>query len=159
MTKCSVSGSEANSQISPLPFSRPYKSHSLYRRRLVWDQINITSRRKIRREYCRTRTKSPKRCNCTSLFQSLDDSDDKYTRVMVGYRNEHGRIAAHGVTKKWILEIKHSRVATMLISTVSIESLSSRPHIEFVDEDGLLMMGKELLFRSTMTKSTLPHPA
>lgn len=71
---------------------------------------------------------------------SLDESDDKYTRVMVGYRNEHGRIAAHGVTKKWILEMKHSRVATMVISTESIDSLRSHPHIEFVEEDGMMTL-------------------
>jgi hypothetical protein len=60
---------------------------------------------------------------------SLDESD-KYIRVMVGFRNENGRIAANGVTKKWIREMKHSRVASMMISTESIESLRSHPHIE-----------------------------
>jgi hypothetical protein len=71
---------------------------------------------------------------------SLDDSDDKYTRVMIGYRNDHGRKAAHGVTKKWIREMKHSRVATMVILTESIESLRSHPHIEFVEEDGMMSL-------------------
>jgi hypothetical protein len=65
-----------------------------------------------------------------SNLNSLDESG-KYIRVMVGFRNENGRIAANGVTKKkWIREMKHSKVATMMISTESIESLRSHPHIE-----------------------------
>jgi hypothetical protein len=83
----------------------------------------------------------------STSFNSLDKSDESdegdnnnYTRVMVGYRNENGRRAAHGVMKKWILEMKHSRVATMVISKESIESLRSHPHIEFVEEDGLMTL-------------------
>lgn len=77
------------------------------------------------------------------LDESSDSDSDMFTRVLVGYRNEYGRKAAHGVTKKWIREMKHSRVATMDISTESIESLRSHPHIEFVEEDSMMTFDSE----------------
>jgi hypothetical protein len=56
--------------------------------------------------------------------------NDNYIRVMVGFKNDNGRKTANRMGKKWMREMKNSRVATMLIPRVSLESLQSNPNIE-----------------------------
>jgi hypothetical protein len=59
------------------------------------------------------------------------DENDNFVRVMVGFKNDNGRGAAKRVTgRKWMREMKNSRVATMLIPRVSFESLQRNPDIE-----------------------------
>jgi hypothetical protein len=58
------------------------------------------------------------------------DENDNFVRVMVGFKNDNGRIAANGAGKKWSREMKNSRVATMLIPRASFKSLQSNPNIE-----------------------------
>ena len=58
------------------------------------------------------------------------DENDNFVRVIVGFKNDNGRGAAKRVTgKKWMREMKNSRVATMLIPRVSFESLQRNPNI------------------------------
>jgi hypothetical protein len=56
--------------------------------------------------------------------------NDNYVRVIVGFKNENGRRIANRMGKKWMREMKNSRVATMLIPKLSLESLRSNPSIE-----------------------------
>jgi hypothetical protein len=59
------------------------------------------------------------------------DENENFVRVMVGFKNDNGRGAAKRVTgRKWMREMKNSRVATMLIPRVSFESLQTNPNIE-----------------------------
>jgi hypothetical protein len=59
------------------------------------------------------------------------DENENFVRVMVGFKNDNGRGAAKRVTgRKWMREMKNSRVATMLIPRVSFESLQRNPDIE-----------------------------
>jgi hypothetical protein len=59
------------------------------------------------------------------------DENDNFVRVMVGFKNDNGRGVARRVTgRKWMREMKNSRVATMLIPRVSFESLQRNPNIE-----------------------------
>jgi hypothetical protein len=61
---------------------------------------------------------------------ALDDNDN-FVRVMVGFKNDNGRGVARRVTgRKWMREMKNTRVATMLIPRVSLESLQRNPNIE-----------------------------
>jgi hypothetical protein len=60
---------------------------------------------------------------------SLADNDN-YVRVMVGFKNENGRRIANGMGKKWMREMRNSRVATMLIPRVSLDSLQRNPNIQ-----------------------------
>jgi hypothetical protein len=56
--------------------------------------------------------------------------NDNYMRVMVGFKNENGRRIANGMGKKWMREMRNSRVATMLIPRVSLDSLQRNPNIQ-----------------------------
>jgi hypothetical protein len=58
------------------------------------------------------------------------DKNDNFVRVMVGFKNDDGRRAADGSGKKWMREMKNSRVASMLIPRASLKSLQSNPNIE-----------------------------
>jgi hypothetical protein len=59
------------------------------------------------------------------------DENDNYIRVMVGFKNENGKGEANRVAgRKWMREMKNTRVATMLIPRVSLESLQRNPNIE-----------------------------
>jgi hypothetical protein len=59
------------------------------------------------------------------------DENDNFVRVMVGFKNENGRGVANRITgRKWMQEMKNSRVSTMLIPRVSFESLRKNPNIE-----------------------------
>jgi hypothetical protein len=59
------------------------------------------------------------------------DENGNDIRVMVGFKNENGRGEATRITgRKWMREMKNTRVATMLIPRGSLESLQRNPNIE-----------------------------
>jgi hypothetical protein len=68
----------------------------------------------------------------------VDNGDDNFVRVMVGYKNDAGRHSARGFAdgshgrggaQKW-REMKNLRVATMTIAKSSLEALRRNPNIE-----------------------------
>jgi hypothetical protein len=59
------------------------------------------------------------------------DGNDNLIRVMVGFKNENGKGEAKRLAgRNWMREMKNTRVATMLIPRVSLESLQRNPNIE-----------------------------
>jgi hypothetical protein len=63
-------------------------------------------------------------------IDELLNNDDRFVRVMVGFKNDSGRNSARGVAQQRWREMRNLSVATMVIAKTSVELLRSNINIE-----------------------------